>query len=169
MFCCRIAIAVVPLILARSAQAQSVIAGDSEPCTYAKGALAISRQKHGGESLLIVSIGRSEPLGVTGGALIRSVTTVPDALAEARCGQEPRLVPKALRYSEFAAMGWMAVSREVTRKGPPVLANFVGFAEGAGRGLLIVAPAAIVSIPLDRASRRHFNRAVSLYNAQLPR
>ena len=66
-------------------------------------------------------------------------------------------------------MGWMAVSRGITRNGLSVLANFVGFAEGAGRGLLIVAPAAIVSIPLDRASRRHFNRAVSLYNAQLPR
>ena len=128
MFWRRITFAAASLILARSAQAQSEIAGDSEPCTYVKCALAISRPKLGGEALLIGSIGRSQPLGFGGGALIRAVATVPLAAAQARCGQEPRLVPKALLYSEFAAMGWMAVSREVTRKGPPVLANFVGFA-----------------------------------------
>lgn len=152
--------------MAQSAGSDS--AGTDSSCTYIRCVLFISRSPHGSDRLLIGSLGRSETLGFSGGAVSRAVTAVPAAVAAATAGRQSRISVRMLTYASFSAMGYLAISRGMTRKGPPVLANFIGFTEGAGRGLLIVVPAVLMSIPLERRANRHFDRAVSLYNERLP-
>ena len=140
-----------------------------ETCTYVKCALAISRSKRGDERLVIGSLGRSEALGFSGAAVSRAVAADPRAVEAATAGRQSRISARTLLYASVSAMGFLAIRRAITRTGPPVLANFIGFAEGAGRGLLFVVPAALISIPVERRANRHFDRAVSLYNERLPR
>jgi len=144
-------------------------AGTDSACTYIKCVLSISRPPQGPDRLLIGSLGRSETLGFSGGAVSRAVTGVPAAVAAATAGRQSRISVRILMYASLSAMGYLAISRGLTRTGPPLLANFVGLAEGAGRGLMIVVPAVLISIPLERRANRHFDRAVSLYNERLPR
>lgn len=137
-------------------------------CTYVKCVLSISRPPQGPDRLLIGSLGRSEELGLSGGAVSRAVMSVPAAVVAATAGRRSRIGVRILTYASFSAMGYLAMSRGLTRKGPPVMANFIGFAEGAGRGLMIVVPAVLISIPMERRANQHFDRAVSLYNERLP-
>ncbi len=163
----------VVLVSARSADAQTDGRDSSsrleESCSYIKCRLTIVRTPLGGERLLVGSLGRSEKLGFAGSAVSRSVAAFPPALASANAGREPRIMARALLYSGLAAFGYLTAQRMLTRRGLPVLSPFVGFAEGAGRGLMIAVPAFLLSIPIERRANKHFDRAVSLYNEQLPR
>jgi hypothetical protein len=154
-------------------RAQPVVRDSSavfvEPCTYVKCVLAISRPKQGDERLMIGSLGRTERLGFSGGAVSRAVAADPAARGAASAGRRSRISARVLLYAAFSAMGYLAIRQAASRKGPPLAGNFIGLAEGAGRGLFIVVPAVVIAIPVERRANEHFDRAVRLYNEQLPR
>ncbi len=154
-------------------RAQPVVRDSSvvsvEPCTYVKCVLAISRPKRGDERLMIGSLGRTETLGFSGGAVSHAVAAVPAARSAASAGRRWRISARVLLYASVSAMGYLAMRRAVSRKVPPLVGNFIGLAEGAGRGLLIVVPAAVIAIPVERRANEHFDHALRLFNEQLPR
>jgi len=104
----RIITCFVLLLAASPSMAQgagSDTASKDAACSYTKCVLSISRPPQGPDRLLIGSLGRSEPLGFSGGAMSRAVTGVPAAVAAATAGRQSRIGVRILTYASVSTMG----------------------------------------------------------------
>ena len=158
----RLALLVLCPLLSRGVAAQSAERVDPASCPYEACALRLSTRVFHGVGVQRGLHGRIEPLGFSGGALVRAVTGVPAAVVEAEAGRRNHLRGGVTTLIGTLASVSLVLIANREASSPSMRRNlFIG--SGIGAAVSFYGGTQIAR------GDEHFSRAIWLFNQALPR